>query len=238
MKPLIEVPTADDPLAQYTTRPLVAADLDNIDKFEAAYEDAKDMPMPYAVIPAEPAPKPNIHVMIDLETLGTGPTAIPISIGAVKFNPTNRHAIMESFHVGIDAQSCADLGLKIDVGTALWWMDPERQEAFKQWFAMLKYPLPLALDGFAQWFGPASLPTWGNGASFDNVILRNAFKACGMKEPWGFHHDRCFRTLKNLHPGVKVPPMPGTAHNALHDAVYQVQWFHEITMFGDFEEIA
>lgn len=223
---LIEVPTAEDPLAQRTTRPLEAADVENVRVFDAAYER----------VVANKILKP--HVMIDLETFGTGDNVIPISLGAVKFHPLDRHLPMESFHVGIDPESCERLGLKIECGTALWWMDPERQEAFKQWFAMLKFELPMALDGFGQWFGNESLPVWGNGVGFDNRILRQAYRACGMTPPWDTHHDdRCFRTFKNLHPGVRRPKRLGTVHNALHDAVHQVQWFHEITKFGDFEEI-
>ena len=62
---------------------------------------------------------------------------------------------------------------------------------------------------------------WGNGASFDNVLLATAYKRLGMETPWPFWKDRCFRTMKNV---CKVDhSFEGTAHNALDDARSQAQ---------------
>ena len=64
---------------------------------------------------------------------------------------------------------------------------------------------------------------WGNGATFDNVIIRSAFKAVGLPVPWSFRNDKCYRTVANLLPKERQPALErsGTAHNALDDAITQ-----------------
>jgi exodeoxyribonuclease VIII len=90
--------------------------------------------------------------------------------------------------------------------------------------------LPKALAEFSAWYNlnAFGLPVWGNGATFDNVILSNAYKAAGLERPWGRFGDRCYRTLKNLHPDVKMHRI-GEHHHALADAV--TQGLHLVDIF-------
>ena len=168
------------------------------------------------------------HVMIDLETWGTQDGSIIISLGAVKFDPqTNDDLTEDNFYCAIDPKSSEQFGLKADAATLLWWMDPDRAEARAAWLSDTKVDLPTMLEGFQDWYGSISLPTWGNGATFDNVLLRTAYVRGGMDCPWNFWDDRCFRTLKNLTnvPAQTKPVMP---HEALADALYQAQWLRNI----------
>ena len=164
------------------------------------------------------------HVMIDLETWGTGNYAVPVSIGAVKFDPAKSESEWSTFHIAVDPESAMKAGLRADAETILWWMDDTRREALHCWYRLERVDLTSALDGFATWFGAESLPVWGNGATFDNVILRNAFIAAGQDCPWKFWHDRCFRTMKAL-PGARElePRRAGTHHDALDDALHQAR---------------
>jgi exodeoxyribonuclease VIII len=157
--------------------------------------------------------------MIDLETWSTQNHASIISIGAVKFVGDD---ILDTFHVGVDPRSGPEYGLHTDPDTVLWWMDPERDEARKAWLELSKVDIYSALAGFSDWFGPESMPVWGNGATFDNVILREAFKRVNVFCPWKFWHDRCYRTMKSVHP-IPADPREGTHHNALDDALYQTK---------------
>ncbi len=169
------------------------------------------------------------HVMIDLETLGTGNYAAILSIGACKFDPQGDD-ISERFHVHVDPESCQNIGMRIDAPTVMWWLHPDRAPARLKLIGdegTTRHPIQDALDGFAQWFGKTSLPTWGNGSDFDNVILRNAFTLSGMACPWEFWDNRCFRTYKSL--TSFRPPREGTAHDALDDAVYQAETLQMIT---------
>jgi exodeoxyribonuclease VIII len=155
------------------------------------------------------------HVMIDIETLGNGSNAVLISLGAVEFNA---EGVYSAFYRNIDPQSCVDAGLKMDVSTVMWWM--QQSDAARSVFKLQGEPLPNVLIHFNQWF-PEDACVWGNGATFDNVILSNAYDACKIKKPWKYWADRCYRTTKALYPGVKPDPFAGTAHNALDDARHQ-----------------
>jgi hypothetical protein len=154
------------------------------------------------------------NVMVDLETLGNGSNAVIIALGAVEFG---NGQLGREFYMNIDPQSCVDAGLKMDVSTVMWWMQQSDQAraAFKKPGA----PLELVLGEFSSWF-PSGSVLWGNGATFDNVILANAYRALGGKQPWEFWNDRCYRTLKGLYPHVKME-RSGTYHNALDDAKSQ-----------------
>ena len=44
----------------------------------------------------------------------------------------------------------------------------------------------------------SDLRIWGNGAGFDNTLLRQAYEVNSREVPWAFRHDRCFRTLRGL----------------------------------------
>jgi len=63
---------------------------------------------------------------------------------------------------------------------------------------------------------------WGNGADFDLPILAAAYKAAGGPPPWKPYNGRCYRTLKNLAPSIKLERQ-GTHHQALDDAVCQAK---------------
>lgn len=164
------------------------------------------------------------HVMIDLETLSTGSHAAILSIGATKFDRDD--GIFDTFHVGVTPESNHQFGRVIDAATVMWWLDPARAEAREAYLALDKVGLFEALAGFATWFGDVSgiEGVWGNGASFDNVLLRNAYEATQQECPWAFRRDRCFRTMKAEHPHILAPKREGVHHSALDDAVYQSAW--------------
>lgn len=158
-------------------------------------------------------------IMVDLETLGTGGDAVLLSIGAAKFNSDE---IVDSFHVAIDPATAQGYGLKIDADTVMWWLDPGRAEAREALLKLERVDLVSALLGFAMWIGGDSIPLWGNGATFDNAILRNAYAATGIDYPIKFYHDRCYRTIKNMAPEIAMV-REGTHHDALDDAISQAK---------------
>jgi len=159
------------------------------------------------------------HIMVDLETMGTSNNAAIIAIGAVIFNEKN---ILDYFYQNIDLASSVERGLKMDPGTVTWWLeqDVKARAALRE----DRQPLPVVLDNLSRWAAKdrdiSEIELWGNGAAFDNVILRNAYKACGLIPFWLFRGDRCFRTIKALYPGVPMDRI-GTHHNALDDAKTQ-----------------
>jgi exodeoxyribonuclease VIII len=158
-------------------------------------------------------------IMLDLETMGAGPHAAIIAIGAVEFD-LNR--VGERFYETVDLESSVNCGGVIDASTVMWWMK-QSQEA-RAAFAGKNIPLPDALIRFASWLENRApkkdLKIWGNGASFDNVILSSAYSKVGIDQPWVYYGDRCYRTMKGLHPEIKLNRI-GTYHNAVNDAESQ-----------------
>jgi exodeoxyribonuclease VIII len=155
-----------------------------------------------------------VNVMIDLETYDTTPTAAVRSIGAVKFDCGG---ILDKFYVNVDLQSCVDLGLTVSEDTVQWW---EKQgEGAKRVLDVDPIDIRDAMQGFREWYGSRGLPTWGNGSNFDNPILEHVFRRLGMKCPWEYWQDRCFRTIASMF--KYKPEFKGVKHYALDDAIHQ-----------------
>lgn len=171
------------------------------------------------------------HVMVDLETWGK--KGFIVSIGAAEFDPWGT-GVKETFHQAIHPASVERCGFRPDAETLLWWMASYNAAGREAWLSLPKVDLDEALIGFQTWceqklaVKPAELVIWGNGATFDNVILKNAFDALQFETPWGFKGDGCFRTLKRMAPGIERPEGLGLAHDALADAVTQAHWMQKI----------
>lgn len=157
------------------------------------------------------------HIMVDLETLGTSSNSVILSLGAAKFT---RFGVTDTFYRHIDPQSCVNAGLVMDVSTVMWWM--MQSDDARAAFAGKGDPLTGVLQDFGLWF-PKDACLWGNGATFDNVLLGSAYKAVGLKKPWPYWGDRCYRTVKNMYPEIVPPAFKGDKHNALDDAVHQAE---------------
>jgi len=165
------------------------------------------------------------HVMCDLETLGTGPESVILSIGAIAFDPDSG-TLGPKFYQALDLDTSARYG-RLDTDTILWWMK-QSDEARQVFSDPDRKPLPDTLSAFTKWLGQATtcpegeVKLWGNGSDFDNVILSRAYYNCDIPAPWKFYNNRCYRTLKSLVPATKLL-RTGTHHNALDDAISQAQ---------------
>lgn len=156
--------------------------------------------------------------MVDIETLGTEPGAVILSIGAVKFD---QYSLGEEFYLEIDKQSCDDAGLVIEADTLDWWLDQE--DDAQEVLAEGGVGLDLALHKFAKFYDGCET-VWANAPTFDCRHLKAAYEACGMELPWSFRDERCFRTLKALPNAITEPEdWDGTAHDALDDARWQAK---------------
>jgi exodeoxyribonuclease VIII len=155
--------------------------------------------------------------MVDLETLGTASNSVIISIGAAQFNA---YGVSSTFYRHIDPQSCVDVGLQMDVSTVMWWM--QQSDAARSAFIHQGEKLSEVLSMLRAWY-PKDACLWGNGATFDNVLLANAYRATGLAAPWRYWGDRCYRTVKALYPEVTADKFEGAKHNALDDAINQAR---------------
>lgn len=182
--------------------------------------------------------------MLDLETLGTTPGCVVLSIGIVPFNPFAEKVddVLgdNGFHVVINKQSCIDAMLHVDNSTAQWWAKQSeearhvlRQASDLEASEPLQDALEMTEDYVNQFVEAKKALIWGNGADFDNPILTVAARQVGVELPWKWG-NRCYRTVKNaaefMHPGFKAPKLTrhGTYHNALDDAKSQALHMWEL----------
>ena len=161
-----------------------------------------------------------LNVMLDLETCGTKPGCVVLSIGACTFD------LQYKFYQTISHQDSLKAGFLEEIDTMRWWanQDPAaRQEAFS---GIL--PPQSALLNFFNWMDQLPVPRkdiaiWGNGADFDIPILAAQYDKLGLGKPWSPFSGRCYRTLKTLLPHVSAPVKNKQKHNALEDAIFQAQ---------------
>lgn len=156
------------------------------------------------------------HVMVDLETADNVPTAAIVAIGAVVFR--GPHAGLQ-FYRAVDLHSCLAAKLTMSNDTMAWWgkQSPEARAVFAD---PQRVPVLAALQEFYHFMNELNeVRVWGNGASFDNAILSNAYRAVGVPLPWKFWNDRCYRTVAAGM--LQKRQQQGTYHNALDDAISQ-----------------
>ncbi|END9552725.1 3'-5' exoribonuclease [Escherichia coli] len=145
------------------------------------------------------------HLMIDLETMGKNPDAPIASIGAV------------------------------DISTIEWWL--QRSGEARAAILADRIPLDDALLQLREFIdensGEFFVQVWGNGANFDNVILRRSYERQEIPCPWRYTNDRDVRTIVALglvmdFDARSVITFEGERHNALHDARYQAKYVSAI----------
>lgn len=168
-------------------------------------------------------------LMVDLETMDNKPTSAIVSIGAVFFDKTG---LGPQFYKRVNLQSSIDAGLTVNGDTVMWWLKQSEQARLE--LAKPSEELRDVLVDFYRFIEAESsrkeVRVWGNGASFDNAILANAYAATNLTLPWEFWNDRCYRTLKSMYPTVKLQ-RSGDYHNARDDAKSQAN--HMIEFMGD-----
>lgn len=167
-----------------------------------------------------------MDIMLDLETLSSRPDAAIVAIGACTFSdqgPSDEDA-RKTFYCIVSARNAQAFSGRIDAETVAWWarQSDEVRSILNDNDAM---PIHLALDAFDYFVGGcgAGVRVWGNGASFDNVVLRESYQRLGRKEPWKYTDERCYRTLRKLRPDIGPLARAGVEHNAVDDALTQAR---------------
>ena len=172
-----------------------------------------------------------IHVMLDLETMGTAMTSAIVSIGAVEFDP-NSTRFGTSFHEHILLKSAVKAGFTLDPDTVIWWLNQSDDARSRLTRGQVGADTVVdALQRFSGWLGTLAPKKerviWGNGAAFDNALLASAYARTGLELPWEFYNDACYRTIKNLHPEIKIV-REGVHHDARDDAISQAKHLQAI----------
>jgi hypothetical protein len=162
-----------------------------------------------------------MDIMLDLETLATSPDSVILTFGAVKFNPFDSSAELDTglyFRINVDEQ--INLGRNVDQGTVDWWgqqSEEVREEALGESDRIGLEDFTKELNRFV--VGADRI--WAQGPVFDIVILENLYRQLGKPAPWPYYLIRDSRTLlKALGDSRTQGPM---LHNALADCVSQAQ---------------
>lgn len=175
------------------------------------------------------------HIMVDIETLDTGEKAAVASIGAKAFDPKTGVVLPDQFEATLSIKQQEGIR-SINIDTVLWWMK-QSKEAQERTFGGNRNDVNQALRMFATFcavpwssgatYGPKQVFIWGNGNTFDNVILRSLFKDFNVAFPCDYRNDLDHRTLKFIatNAGVALLDYDKTkvAHTALDDATFQAE---------------
>ena len=127
-------------------------------------------------------------IMLDLETMSLASNAAIVSIGAVQFD-LKEGKLGAEYYRNIDLASSVEYGLDMDPNTVMWWM--QQGDEARAALAGGTLDLRSALRNFNDWLDSLQIPwgerrIWGNGAAYDNVVMKNAYKA---------NQDATFRDL-------------------------------------------
>lgn len=155
------------------------------------------------------------HLMFDIETLDTKPTAVVLSVAAVLFTPYNG-MYSDALNVTLSVPEQLKLGRTVDQSTWDFWAKQDKEVRDAQFFSDTS-SLETLRANVKELINKADY-LWANDPDFDLVILRDLV---GYDLRWPFWKHRSFRTMKML----KGPPAytPLKAHDPLEDARAQAK---------------
>ena len=168
------------------------------------------------------------HIMLDIETLGTDSNALVVSISAVQFDLGSQD-IGERFEIGLNQEQQLANGAVKDQETVDWW-EKQSDEAKEMLNRLKKVDVDEALQAFNSWVkenfkAPSKIKLWGNGATFDNVIVENLFKRHDVKFAIPYYCHKDVRTLTYL---TKTNPRQyefiGIKHYGIDDCLHQIKY--------------
>lgn len=163
--------------------------------------------------------KSDINVMLDLETLGLGPDALVLSIGACVFDLEK--GLGDRFYIEIDPKTSTG---EVDIDTIKFWMKEAtkgnlppmdgiwcHEHAFTEFYNWLQRKCDFQLS---------NLIIWTNGTDFDIPKCKNP--------PWKYSNVRDARTIFKLFSEYGLKPLRQDHHNALADAEWQAVYLTSI----------
>ena len=132
--------------------------------------------------------------MLDLETLGTRPGCVILTIGAVLFDPYSLKEPGPGIYMRVDADEQIARGREVQEDTLQWWMnqaDDIREEALGESGRVSVEQMYRELNKIC--VGVQNI--WAQGPVFDIAILENIYRQYGWPTPWQFWQISDSRTL-------------------------------------------
>ena len=166
--------------------------------------------------------------MLDIETLSTDSNGVIVSISVVQFDMETGE-IGEIFEVGVGLKQQIASGAIMDPDTIIWWLE-QSKEAQTQLLALPRRKVVDVLNAFNDWINfnfeeVKDVNIWGNGATFDNVMVRNLYRRHGIRFVLPYWCDKDVRTLTYLN-GIDTRDFKfvGTKHNGIADCLHQIKY--------------
>jgi hypothetical protein len=175
--------------------------------------------------------------MLDIETLGTQPGAVIISVAAVEFDLETGKTGREFFWK-IDLVDSMKHGFIIDPNTLLWWMSQD-PKVFKQNITPdgNTQPVNLVVNDMInvlKYSLDKNIQIWGNSNRFDLGILLPYIKTVTVEPVWKYSKERDVRTLAALKPEIKGECVAKAKkdgldlHNPIVDCKLQIEYCSKI----------
>ena len=169
------------------------------------------------------------HIVVDLETYDTRPSAVVLSIGVAIFNDDSDAFQATEFNLTATIDEQIRKGRTVSASTIEWWakQNAEARSVFSSSDpaqASLRAHISVlqalhSLSAFCKTCARGNdFFVWGNGVAFDNVILRSLYETYECEPFWGYRQDRCYRTLCAENKHILFAPY-GTKHVAVDDAM-------------------
>lgn len=165
-----------------------------------------------------------MHLMIDLETLGTNTDCVVTQIGFAVFELKANIVSLQGGYRPDPNEQIFENKRTITWDTFKWWMC-QSNEARESMIINAEGPMRDCLWRFLNdietQFGWSNIEgVWSHGISFDIVIMEHLFRQYKIKCPWKYNTPRDTRTIFMLVPDMAMEK-PLVAHNAMDDAVAQ-----------------
>ena len=158
--------------------------------------------------------------MIDIETLGTEPDCVILSVGAVKFNPYTNQEPIERMLWRPSTEQQFEANRSVLDSTLEWWATQPKhiqEEAFTE---DGRTPLGQFFSELNKYLVGCN-KIWCQGPQFDMVILEDLFKQFDHHRNWAFWQVQDCRTIFNMMPADPRKAIQQNLHSADADAFYQ-----------------
>lgn len=180
------------------------------------------------------------HLMLDIETLGTEPGAVILSIAAVEFDLETGETGKE-FFAQIDLEDSVQHGFNIDPKTLKWWLE-QNPEVLKQNISIPKGSESICtvksviseLEAHFKYVYSNNVKVWGNSNRFDMGLLIPYIQKVTNKPLWKYSNERDVRTLVSFAPQIKETTIIKAKednidlHNPIVDCKVQIEYCSKI----------
>jgi len=164
--------------------------------------------------------------MLDIETLGTCPDCVVLTLGAVKFNPYTKEDVAGGIYCKPDVDDQIARGRIVGEDTMEWWSQQAEAVREEPLGTAGRIPVEQMLKELNRFLVGAG-NIWAQGAVFDIGILEHLYKQYDMVPNWQFWQISDSRTLFKVHGDPRVKGKEGL-HNALEDCVSQAEAVQQV----------